>query len=585
MKNLFLLSFIFFCPWLAPAQNTQYQKVKIWLDGKSYKELSSLGIDLSEGQSQKGIWFISDFSETEITEIQQAGFRVDVLIKDVSDYYRNRNLKVDKSGSGQKSGSPSCEALKPDYAVPAHFHLGSMGGFYTYAEMLNIIDSMALLYPNLITAKQAIDTTKSIEGRPLYYVKISDNAPTDEPEPEVLYTALHHAREPESLTQLIYYMWYLLENYGKDSTVNAVVNNTEMYFVPCVNPDGYVFNETSNPAGGGMWRKNRRFMPGTGGGGPGGKPQYGIDLNRNYSFLWGLDDFGSSPHKKDETYRGDSAASEPETRAIQNFCTAHNFVLALNYHTYGNHHIVPWAYEQVLLTPDSTQFDFYGNAMTKYNKYHVGTPYQTVGYITNGSSDDWMYGEQSAKAKILAMTPEVGGFEDGFWPQTDRIIPLSKENVFSNLTLAKLAGRYGTVQHQDPHYIASLTNKFYFTFHQLGMDTGGTYSIGLIPISSNFTPKSGPVIVSGLGLLQSHKDSIVFELNSSTLPGDAVEYIVSVDNGFYTESDTIRTVYGAPVLVFNDLDSAALNWDTTGSGWAVTAADFFSSPSSITNLP
>ncbi|MBK6640892.1 MAG: hypothetical protein IPG39_06420 [Bacteroidetes bacterium] len=53
---------------------------------------------------------------------------------------------------------------------------------------------MASKYPNLITVKQAIPFGTTIEGQPVYYVKISDNANIDETEPEVLYSAVHHAR-------------------------------------------------------------------------------------------------------------------------------------------------------------------------------------------------------------------------------------------------------------------------------------------------------------------------------------------------------------------------------------------------------
>ena len=152
---------------------------------------------------------------------------------------------------------------------------------------------MALLYPSLITVKQQIDPTLSIEGNPIYYVKISDNATVDESEPEILYTAVHHAREAESLSQLIYYMWYLLENYSTDVTIQSLVNNTEMFFVPCLNPDGYMYNQLIAPNGGGMWRKNRRDnLDG----------EFGVDLNRNYDYFWGFDDIGSSPLTAEETY-------------------------------------------------------------------------------------------------------------------------------------------------------------------------------------------------------------------------------------------------------------------------------------------
>ena len=193
----------------------------------------------------------------------------------------------------------------------------------------------------------------------------------NETEPEVLYTAVHHAREPESMSQLIYYMWYLLENYSADSTVRNLVNTTEMYFVPCVNRTDTFTMESTNPLGGGMWRKNRRDnLDG----------EFGVDLNRNYGEQWGLDNIGSSPLTSDGTYRGTSGFSEPETQAMKNFTNNHEFKLALNYHTYGNFHIVPWGYGYQFLYSGFHSVRFLCSVITKYNHFLVGTPNQTVNY-------------------------------------------------------------------------------------------------------------------------------------------------------------------------------------------------------------
>ncbi len=94
----------------------------------------------------------------------------------------------------------------------------------------------------------------------------------------MLYTALTHAREPASVQQLLYFMYYILENYGVDDEITDIVDNTELYFVPCVNPDGYVYNQMESPQGGGMWRKNRRNN---------GDGSFGVDLNRNFGYKWG----------------------------------------------------------------------------------------------------------------------------------------------------------------------------------------------------------------------------------------------------------------------------------------------------------
>ena len=119
------------------------------------------------------------------------------------------------------------------------FGVGSMGGHYTYAEALRQLDTMKLQYPNLITTRDSIG--RSQEGRGMWIVKISDNPNINEPgEPEVLYTGLHHAREPMGLMSCLYYMWWLLENYGTNPQATYLVNNRQMWFLPVVNPDGYV---------------------------------------------------------------------------------------------------------------------------------------------------------------------------------------------------------------------------------------------------------------------------------------------------------------------------------------------------------
>jgi len=162
-----------------------------------------------------------------------------------------------------------------------------MGGFTTYQEMLDELDQMRSLYPNLISARISTSNITTYEGRTVYYVRLSDNPDVDENEPEVLYTGVHH----------------------------ALVDNIEMYFIPVVNPDGYVYNQQTNPNGGGMWRKNRRNN---------GDGTYGVDPNRNYSYLWGYNNTGSSPTSSSDTYRG------------ANLLTSFTIILTLTYsYTHG----------------------------------------------------------------------------------------------------------------------------------------------------------------------------------------------------------------------------------------------------------
>lgn len=555
------------------AQQAKYKKVKIWFDGKSTMLLAKAGVDLLEGEYKKGVWFVSDFSEKEIEKIQQAGFRTEILIDDVQKFYRERAQKAEHSV--ERSSAVSCGTQGPTYTTPSHFYLGEMGGYFSYDQMLDILDSMALLYPNLVTVRQPIDPTNSIEGNPIYCVKISDNANVDETEPEILYTAVHHAREAESLSQLIYYMWYLLENYSTDTQIQALVDNTEMYFVPCLNPDGYMYNQLIEPNGGGMWRKNRRDnLDG----------EFGVDLNRNYDYFWGFDDTGSAPNTDGETYRGTGPFSEPETQAISNFSIARDFKFALNYHTYGNHLVQPYGYLPDLMPEDSTAYSIYGNSIAKENHYHVGTPNQTVNYVTNGSSDDWMYGEQSTKAKIYAWTPEVGFGTDGFWPAPNRIIPLANDNIYANLMLPKLATKYAQVSHHERLDVGQLGNYFAFDFHVIGMDTTGNFTVSLIPVSSNVISVGSPIVYSNVTTLQQSHDSIAFNLSPMIANGDQIVYVVQCDNGLFVESDTIRQTYGIPQPIIIDDCSNLSNW-SVGTNWNTTTEDYTSAGTSITDSP
>jgi hypothetical protein len=303
-----------------------------------------------------------------------------------------------------------------------------MGGYHTMDELYVVLDSIHNDHPAITTARDSIGYT--IEGRVIYAIKISDNPESDEDEPEVFFNALTHAREPIGMEALLYFMHYLTDNYGTDARVDSLVNNRELWFIPLVNPDGYEYNSFIEPSGGGMWRKNRRDN---------GDGSFGIDLNRNFGYQWGYDDVGSTPYTWDETYRGTGPFSEPEVASIRDFVLAHDFVVAVNYHSYGDLLIYPWGYI-AFDTPDRPLFENLGAYFTAVNHYTYGSS-NNVSYTTNGGVYDWMYGEQISKKKIIAFLPEVGGWNDGgFWPPEYLIDGLCLENLEANLRLAERAG-------------------------------------------------------------------------------------------------------------------------------------------------
>jgi carboxypeptidase T len=566
MRYLYVVLFVVFSQ-LAQAQNA---RLKIWLDPISESLLYEMGVEKEHGVHKPGVFYISDFTAAERTQMKTLGIDFEVLIDDITTYYQQRNSIAAKS----RDSRASCfEANTDSIVTPSGFDLGNMGGFYTYEEFLEHLDSMVAQYPNLITIRQPIDTFLSHEQRPIYWVKISDNPNVNETEPEVLYTAVHHAREPESLTQLIFYMYYLLENYGSNDEVTHLVNNTEMYFIPMLNPDGYIRNQMTDPSGGGLWRKNRRDN---------GDGTFGVDLNRNYGHEWGYDNSGSSPTASSETYRGPSPFSEPETQAVKWFAEQHEFDLALNYHAFGNYVIYPWGYIESPLSPDSNAFTAFAESLTADNNYVSGTGYQTVGYATNGDSDDWMYGEQTSKPKIYSMTPEVGNSGDGFWPTASRIEPIAKENLKPNLLLSHFAGNYMVAEETSPYVLPSITGQLSIDVTRLGLKFDVIHELKLTPVSSNITSSATSQTITSIALGETQTINLPYQLSTGISTNEEVVFELEVKLGDYSYSTFITKIYGQslqPIVATDDITE----FNTTG--WNTTTEDFTTAPVSFTDSP
>lgn len=583
MRHLILLLALSLISTIAQAQlSPEYSRVKIDLSNTDISVIASLGLEADHGIYAKGRHLINDFSSTEIAQLEEAGIPYEIQIADVVTFYKERNrasMELGHDHAHERSVVVDCDGNGGDtynYVTPENYEYGSMGGYLTYDEMLATLDEMTAMYPNLISAKAPIGEILTHEGRPIYWLRLSDNATTEEDEPEVLYTAVHHAREANSLSQMIFYLWYMLENYATDPEVQYLVDNTQMYFIPCVNPDGYIYNETIEPEGGGLWRKNRYADGGT---------VYGVDLNRNYGYEWGFDNSGSSPNPDSQTYRGTSAFSEPETQAVRDFCNDHAFKICLNYHTYGNLLIYPWGFSD-MVTEENEAFSSFTDVLASENDFLSGTGSETVGYTVNGDSDDWMYGEVDSKPAIYSMTPEVGPGGFGFWPPQTAIDELNKSTVLMNLTTPHLVLNYGQAVELDA--VNSLS------------ETSGTLSLqikkyGLLDGDLTLTVSGLDAVstVNPVGTntwtmihLQEETASFDYMLNADLLNGDEIRFLVSVDNGEYAWTDTLSKVFssevGVAILTDDGTDLSA--WNTTGE-WGLSTSTFYTSPSSYTDSP
>lgn len=568
-KTLYILfSLLFIQGLFAQESRTIYHRAKVILQQKEIKPLQQLGVEMDHGVFYPGKYLINDFSEEEISLIKGADYEVEILIENMVRFYQSEN----RDATLDVRGPDDCNSSKVrDYQVPANFQLGSMAGFFTYSEMLDELDQMRIEYPNLITAREPIGTNLSPKGNRLYTLKISDNPNEDEAEPEVLYTALHHAREPNSLSQLIFYMWYLLENYDKDEEIRYLLDHTEMYFIPCVNPDGYLFNQEIEPGGGGLWRKNRRVLP---------DGFVGVDLNRNYGYQWGFDNSGSSPNPQSDVFRGTAPFSEMETRTVRDFCEAHDFRVALNHHTYGKLIVYPWGYSDTL-TQDAAVFSSWSELFALQNNFLAGTGSETVGYTVNGDADDWMYGAR----EIIAMTPEVGGGgqKGGFWPDIDQIIPNCKASMWMNLSAARVLHRFGVARDIGPRMIAIEAPFIQYSLKRYGLENG-PLEVTIKPLSPKIAMLNRTKTYNDLSLYEEVEDQMAWQLQGDITEGETVAFELSVDNGVFSVKDTIEKIIHLHPATFTDTQQTAENWDLSNN-WGLTSQDYISGPTSMTDSP
>lgn len=376
-----------------------HAQLRYWLDSDADRAfIASEGphLDIAGGRAGEFVDLI--VPQSEVASFLARGGRIEVLQADLETFYAER--------LGDRA----------DY-----------GAYHTFAESVAWMDALRASYPQVISARWSLGTGHL--GNPIWCVRISDNPDVDESgEAEILFDGAHHAREIMAAEMPMMLAEYLCQQYAAgDPEIVGLVDTREIYIAPIVNPDGFLYNEQTDPNGGGMWRKNRRNNGGS----------YGVDINRNYPYQWGCD-WGSSGVPSDDTYRGPSAGSEPEVQALMSFINAHDFTIRQSFHTYGNLTLFPWGYTTAD-TPDHATFVEMATAMVQYNGYTPGQPGEVL-YDVCGGTFDWDYGAGAEHTPIYGFTTEIGNSSDGFWPADSRRQTLFDENLWPSLYLIQMAG-------------------------------------------------------------------------------------------------------------------------------------------------
>ena len=276
------------------------------------------------------------------------------------------------------------------------------------------LDQIAAANPDLLKLEvigQSWGTDPEGDGpdtpRDIVALKLTKDANTvaDNSRPAVLYSSLQHAREWISTEVNRRLLEHVIKMYreGKKQFVD-LLNTNELWFVLVANPDGYQYTFDHER----LWRKNLRDNDGDNR----ITPNDGVDPNRNYPEHWKFDDEGSASIFSDETYRGPSPASEPETRAMIALYDQVDFRFHVNYHSFGELLLYTFGFQVNTPSADDPIYVALSGTDTKpaIDGFNPGVGADL--YTTNGETTDFAHADRGA----LAWTPELGDgpHDDGF---------------------------------------------------------------------------------------------------------------------------------------------------------------------------
>ena len=313
--------------------------------------------------------------------------------------------------------------ILPEHLLPVITEIAIDSIYHTYEETVFELFAYASYYPT-IARVESIGVSQQ-EQRTIYAFKISDNVQVDEDEPVVYFDGTHHACEVMGLEICMALIDTLLENYGLDSNITYLVDSTEIWIVPLVNPDGHsaVIDSISL-----FWRKNGRDLNGN-------DTLYeyecndwwtcyteGVDLNRNYDWYW---EYGGSPNPWSYYYRGESPGSEAENQGLTSLLERIKPLLSLSYHSYGEVIYCPW----LLMgnyAPDHAAL--YNIAQELASSIMRENGHETYGVSfaqgKSGMASNWQYGHLGS----FCYLPETVKYPDFIIPP-DRYFNVIRENL------------------------------------------------------------------------------------------------------------------------------------------------------------
>ncbi|WP_411844758.1 M14 family zinc carboxypeptidase [Roseibacillus persicicus] len=305
-----------------------------------------------------------DFGEERGRELLLAGdYIIDNIWEDGARLYVTREEQNQLRDAGWTYRELSSPQLRKKIGGKAQ-----LGEYHSYSEVLSFLSDMQTAYPGIC---QVSNIGQSVEGRDLRVIKITDNPTEEEDEPEFKYVATMHGDELLGTEMCLYFIDELLSNYGSDPTITNLINTTEIWILPLMNPDGREVLDRFNAEGDDL---NRTFPDGS---------------NEEIGNLFD----GPEP---------DLTGLPPEVAHVITWSAANSFVLSANFH--GGALVANYPYDNDGLgsvdspTSDDALFEFLALTYSIHNPPMWNSPFFENG-ISNGAAwfsidggmQDWNY--------------------------------------------------------------------------------------------------------------------------------------------------------------------------------------------------
>ncbi len=303
-------------------------------------------------------------------------------------------------GYTHRSRIPELEKLGYDMKIVPK-RLGSRAGYHTHAQLTTELQAIEAAHPAIC---ELYNIGNSVQGRELWFMKISDNVSVEEDEPEFKYISTMHGDEPVGMELCLNLINYLVDNYGSDPQVDNLINECEIWIMPLMNPDGYTSHSRYN--------------------------SQGVDLNRDFP------DRVTDPNNT-------TAGRAKETKNVMNWAFAHSSVLSANFHTGAL--VVNYPYDSdpnpwtpYSATPDdalfiqqSLTYSYLNTPM--YNSYWFpqGITNGAAWYVIYGGMQDWNYVWMGCNEVTIELS-------DSKWPPYSQIAGLWNDNRDSMLAYMEL---------------------------------------------------------------------------------------------------------------------------------------------------